>query len=326
MKSDIKKPLIIIGCPRSGTTLLYMILSQSPKLFSLFNESRFIFKKFYIRQEKLESKEYFDDELLIKDLDEESKEFLLKQFDRYSVSTRFFGLALQKVLLKHTLLKPIGETLLTIHNFYKNMFFSEYSMVEKTPRNCYKIQFLNELFPDAKFIYLKRDGRSNISSLIEGWKKRKGGKKRYPSLNKPLNIKGYDGQSWHFALPPGWQNYTEKSLEEVCAYQWVESNKAAIEGLEKIDESRKLGISYEDLSDNTSKVIQNVCSFAGIPYDGIVKKLSEKPPVVNTFSKPSKDKWKKNEHLIKNTYSMINPMMTKLGYEIEEKELSSATN
>jgi hypothetical protein len=49
MVSQIQAPIIIIGAPRSGTTLLFTILGSHPELFSLYEESRFIFRDFYIQ-------------------------------------------------------------------------------------------------------------------------------------------------------------------------------------------------------------------------------------------------------------------------------------
>jgi hypothetical protein len=42
--------------------------------------------------------------------------------------------------------------------------------LDKAPRNCFRVPYLNELFPDAWFVHLKRDGRAAVSSLITGWR------------------------------------------------------------------------------------------------------------------------------------------------------------
>jgi hypothetical protein len=42
-------------------------------------------------------------------------------------------------------------------------------ILEKTPSNCFRILFLNELFPDAKFIHLIRDGREVARSASKEW-------------------------------------------------------------------------------------------------------------------------------------------------------------
>ena len=196
---------------------------------------------------------------------------------------------------------------------YKNLMVKEYRFVEKTPKNCFRIPFINKLFDDCKFIFLKRDGRSNINSLIEGWNS-KGKYVRRKDLPIPLNIEGYSGEGWSFVMPPGWENYANKPLEEVCAFQWISSNKAAIEGLNEIEEKRKLSISYEELTENTHETIRKICDFIGIPFSRNLRKISSRPPKVNYVTKPQKEKWKKNIHLIENIYPQIEPMMKKLGY------------
>lgn len=311
----IKKPVIIIGCPRSGTTLLYTILGQSNYLYSLYNESRFIFKKFY-RNKEMGNKIYFDDLLNENDLTNSDIEFLRSEFDKYTFNNRILGLLMQKGLRKSLILKPLEYGITKINKLTKNIFMSKYRMIEKTPRNCLKIPFINKLFPDCKFIFLKRDGRSNISSLIEGWRHRKGGVGRIPKPNLPLNIKGYNDKLWRFILPPGWQEYRNKSLEEVCAFQWVASNEAAIRDLKHIPEERKYTISYEELIENTPFIIKNLCKFIEIPYSQEVRKITEKLPIVNPIGgNPNKDKWKKNEKLIERAYPMIEPIMIELGYK-----------
>ncbi|MBK7216095.1 MAG: sulfotransferase [Candidatus Promineofilum sp.] len=43
-------------------------------------------------------------------------------------------------------------------------------LLEKTPENCLRLPFLQALFPDARVLFLVRDGRANVHSLLEGWR------------------------------------------------------------------------------------------------------------------------------------------------------------
>ncbi|OGI09175.1 MAG: hypothetical protein A3I68_07285 [Candidatus Melainabacteria bacterium RIFCSPLOWO2_02_FULL_35_15] len=311
MRKDlmIKKPVIIIGCPRSGTSLLFTILSTSKHLWSLYRESNDIWENFY----RFTGKEFKNEVLTGEDLSEESKGFLLKEFHKYSFNNYYTGYFLRECLSKNSLLRPLSMLITEANLLYKNLLIKEYRLVEKTPKNCFRISFINKLFRDCKFIFLKRDGRSNIHSLIEGWKLNG----KYIRMKDPavkLNIKGYDGKDWNFVMPPGWENHTNKSLEKVCAFQWISSNKAAIEGLKEIEEKRKYTISYEDLSNNTYSVIKELCDFIEIPFSGQLRNISYKPPDVNYVSRPQKEKWKKNAALIEKIYPQIEPVMKELGY------------
>ncbi|MGH2538005.1 MAG: sulfotransferase, partial [Candidatus Promineifilaceae bacterium] len=43
----IVAPVLIIGCPRSGTSLLYNVLSEAPSLWSIGYESKAIIERFH---------------------------------------------------------------------------------------------------------------------------------------------------------------------------------------------------------------------------------------------------------------------------------------
>ena len=305
----IKNPVIIIGCPRSGTSLLFTILSTSKHLWSLYRESNDIWENFY----KFTKKEFKNEVLTNEDLNEESKSFLLNEFHKYSFNSYYIGAFVRKYLQNNGSIKGLSNSITQTNLLYKNLLVKEYRLVEKTPKNCFRISFINKLFDDCKFIFLKRDGRSNINSLIEGWKS-KGKYVRSENLPVPLNIAGYSGKDWNFVLPPSWENYVNRPLEEVCAFQWTSANKAALEGLKGIEEKRKYTISYEDLSSDTYSTIKKLCDFIGIPFSRELRKISYKPPEVNYVTKPKKEKWKKNAPLIEKVYPQIEPVMRELGY------------
>lgn len=315
MKTKITKPIIIIGCPRSGTTLLFTLLNSSPELYSLYEESRFLFRKFYLKREK-QNIFYLDDALKPDDMKKTDRNILLNDFHNHSFKSRLLGQLVNKGIRKYSATRWIAAYLAKINGFFKR---KPYRLVEKTPRNCFKIELLNELFPDAYFVFIKRDGRSNISSLIQGWRKREKESfdeiKRIPRINKELNFSNFVGKLWRFALPPGWHAYSDKSLEEVCALQWQKSNQAALEDLSKIPDSRKMTISYEDLVADTASVIKSICDFTEIEYNTTIQKLAEKPPEVNYLDgKPKHDKWKQNADAIERVRPMIAETMTALGY------------
>jgi Sulfotransferase family len=318
MPSNLVKPIIIIGCPRSGTTLLYSILSSSPELQSLHNESRFLFRSFY--KKKLDIGISFASDLLrVNDLDDEDIRYFRKEFLKYSFSSKLLAKSIHKVFRKLWFLKPIEFFMVEINFLVKNIFSTKHRLIEKTPRNCFKIEMMNKLFPDAFFIFIKRDPQTNISSLIDAWSHRKSSKrisKRLPAIRYKLNIKGYDGADWKFALPPGYESVVNSPIEEVCAFQWQKSNEEALKGLERIPENRKIEISYEDLVSNTSNVIKSICTFTEIEYKGDSARLAENPPTVNYIKeKPSPEKWKKNQDLIARVVPRLEMISEKLGYK-----------
>src|SRR6266498_617674 len=42
-------------------------------------------------------------------------------------------------------------------------------VVDKTCINVMRVPYLYRLFPQARFVYIHRDGRDNVSSLMDGW-------------------------------------------------------------------------------------------------------------------------------------------------------------
>lgn len=292
----IKKPVIIVGAPRSGTSLLLTILSNSPHLWSQYRETIDIWERFY----SFSGKEFKNDLLTEKDLNELSKSYLIQEFHKHTINNYYLGYFIREFCLnKPTLLDFICQENL----IFKNLYLKEYRIVEKSPKTCFRIPFINELFPDCKFIFLKRDGRTNINSLIEGWK----GPDRY---------KRKEVANWKFILPPDWENYKESPVEEVSAFQWVKSNEAAIKSLKPIEDKRKYFLKYEDLIEKPNETINNLCNFIEIPFCNGLKKVSKNLPSVNYVTKPDKDKWKKNIDLIENVYKTIEPTMKEMGYTL----------
>lgn len=304
----IKEPIIIVGAPRSGTSLLLTVLSNSSSLWSQYRETIDIWERFY----RFSGKEFKNDVLTKDDLDEKNKKFLIDEFHKHTYNNYFLGyFAREYCLNRPTLLDFIGQQNL----IFKELYLKDYRIVEKSPKTCFRISFINKLFPDCKFIFLKRDGRTNINSLIEGWK----GPDRYKRkeiTDIKLNIKNCPETSWKFILPPEWENYKDSSIEEVSAFQWVNSNKAVIESFKEIEDKRKYFLKYEDLTENPSKTIQDMCKFIDIPFCNNLRKISEKLPSVNYVTKPDKDKWKKNIDLIEKVYKNIEPTMKEMGYTI----------
>jgi hypothetical protein len=166
-------------------------------------------------------------------------------------------------------------------------------LVEKTPKNCLRVRFLDKIFPDAFYIFLTRDPRTNISSLMEGW--RHLGRFETYDLPLSLEIEGYEGNLWKFLLPPGWRKYCKGvRLEEVCAFQYEIANRMAAESLENISNHRHTRVWYEDLIRNPEKEIRRICDKVGLDYSGGLRKWAMKMPPVNTCVAPDVNKWKKN--------------------------------
>jgi hypothetical protein len=158
--------------------------------------------------------------------------------------------------------------------------------LEKTPKNALRIPFLDAAFPDAQFIFLSREPRANLASIIEAWK-----------AGRWVTYRGLDGRAdpWSLLLPPGWREMRDKALPEIAAFQWESANRIALDDLEKLDRNRWTSVTYEDLVADPRAVIDRLTKFIGIDIDaGLKQRLAAPlPPSKQTNTPAAPDKWRK---------------------------------
>lgn len=316
----IVKPVLIVGAPRSGTSLLQKIIRDHPAFWSLVSESDIIWnqychpKLFDWRSEHLDAS----------DMRPEARKDILRQFERYSGPARVWQLGEKRDFIwsfeRSKFLRPI------IRTTYQYLFplirsgfgrKKEIRLVEKTVSNCLRLGYVNEVFPEAKIIYPLRHGCSNINSLINSWRH----PNRFFSYDLPvtLRIKGYEYDRWNFVLPPGWREYIAKPLEEVCAFQWLSCHEAMISETAKPKyRGRVMRVKLEDLSEASEKTLRELADFIEVPWDEYFQNLARELPVVNSPDNDlSTEKWKaQNGQMIERIIPTIEPMMKQLGYSV----------
>jgi hypothetical protein len=126
------------------------------------------------------------------------------------------------------------------------LFVRDRRFVDKTPESCLRVGYLDALFPDATFVFLRRRAAPNVASLVEAWKARP----RFVKYRLPEPLTGLgdlSGSQWSFALVPGWRELKGASLEEICAAQYAACNEAALQAREGIAPERWIDVSYEAL-------------------------------------------------------------------------------
>ena len=193
-------------------------------------------------------------------------------------------------------------------------------ILDKTCINVMRISYLYRLFPNAKFVYVYRDGRDNVNSLMEGW--RQGPRFALGQFlgSFPCEVKIEDGRfkEWCFFLPPGWRDYNEASLEEVCAYQWITANQMALASAGTIPQEQWIQFRYEDLFSDAVAAFETVFDGLGIPFAPEIRLRCEnltRHPTSIVSGKPKLQKWKtQNPEAIERVLEMIEPMQKRLGY------------
>jgi hypothetical protein len=185
--------------------------------------------------------------------------------------------------------------------------------IDKTPRNVLRVPFIEALFPDARYVFLKRDGRDNVNSLINAWRVPR---YRTYELPEPHSIPGVESRWWKFMLYPGWRQDVRGPLEVVCAKQWQASYDHALTAFEDIDEARRVDIRYEELVERPVEEIGRLMRFLDLPLEEGVRERAEaaKTKAINYVTLPERGKWRRENPLeIEAIIPLIAPTMSKLG-------------
>lgn len=266
----IEKPIFIIGCNRSGTTLLFRNLSEHPDLWSLYVEAQDVFHSRFpvdaVEGERVSEPAESHIESAI-------REGLFQQaHNKEAFQDRpIIGRVPPKFIQR------------PLNRLYKPPVIR---LVEKTPANSLRIPFLAAAFPDAQFIHVVRRGEPVVSSLMEGWK----------LWNNAPPGEPFSFKKWHYLTPPGWQEYTDEPLESICAFQWIESNRFAHSDLQQLEGGRSLLVKHEDLVGDPASEYSRILDFCGLResgfFDSVISRANSRAYTTGG-SAPSKEKWRK---------------------------------
>jgi hypothetical protein len=197
-------------------------------------------------------------------------------------------------------------------------------VLDKTCINTLRVPYLHTLFPKAKFVFIHRDGRDNVSSMIDGWRLGRvdggfGLEKFLGPSPTPVAINGGEFREWHFFLPPGWRDYNHASLEEVCAFQWVSANRLALDAGRRLPPEQWIQVRYEDIFERPVDMFANIFARLDLPFDDDMMarcaSLSSHPTSV-VKGAPKQRKWRDhNPEAIARILPVITPMLEALGYD-----------
>jgi uncharacterized protein (TIGR03032 family) len=158
-------------------------------------------------------------------------------------------------------------------------------MLEKTPKNSLRIPFLKAVFPHALFIYMYRDPRQSLASMIEAWNS--GRFVTYP------NLPGWEGPPWSLLLTPEWRRLSGKELPEIVAAQWKMATQILLDDLERLPPQQVAVVTYDALVEEPQREVARLCRFAGIGWD---QELTTPLPLSrHTVTPPDPEKWKQQE-------------------------------
>lgn len=261
------KPIFIIGNPRSGSSLLYELLISVSNL-NFFNNfiSKFwknpIFGIFFwntFQQEKWipgykSEIGKFNNRM---NAPSEFQYFWNELFGSYSNGTSVIEVNTSQK-------KKIRQKLSEIINFFDNnvIFKSQYWL-------SYQCEILQELFPHAKFITIKRNKFYTAQSIFFARKK----------INKNIN-------QWWSIRPKKFKEYLNKKWYQQIVYQIQDVE----DSITRAKLKNNYTICYEDLCKNPIIEIRNLCKFLKIKPN--LKKINSKSIILSSNKKLQKINFK----------------------------------
>ena len=263
-KLRFDRPVFIIAAPRSGSTLLFETLASNREFWTMGDESHRQIESIPALHPR--ASDYASNRLDAAHAGSDSRAALLKNF---LADLRNSG----------------GKKLLELDAKDRP---KSVRLLEKTPKNALRIPFLRALFTDARFIYLYRNPRDNLSSLLDSW--RSGRFRMYPELP------GWTGEPWSHLLTPGWQQLSGRPLAEVVAAQWRSSHETITSDLATLPDDQWCMLDYADFLQDPAMAVEAVCRFSGIPYGERMQQLVSQPLKSSryTLTQPDPDKWRSN--------------------------------
>ena len=271
---ELVRPVFIVCPPRSGSTLLFETLATSPDLYSLGDENH---------------------------------RLLEVEIAGGALGAKARGYESNRLLAADATPDIIGE----LRARYAERAFDRdgrqhadrIRLLEKTPKNALRIPFLATAFPDATFVYLHRDPRAVMASMLAAWES--GRFRTYPDLP------GWSGLPWSMVLVPDWRALIGKPLPEIVAAQWATTSRILLDDLEALPPDRVCAMSYEAFVADPDSQIRELCGTLGIGWD---RKLGPSLPVARySVTPPRAEKWRERA-------AEIVPMLPRIAVEQDRAE------
>jgi len=286
------RPIFIISAPRSGSTLLYELMLKFDNVCGFSVEADHVWRTIFPR-------ERLEDESDLVSLDDYSpkKE---REFKRYLYRSLMWDLENRKKI-----------------KFTERVGLRKIRYIEKTIANCFHLEFIEKVFPDCYYIWLIRDPRAVLSSMLVGWK----GSKRAKvfKFRDPLKNK-FNLEYFGYPRPPGWKNVMN-NLCELEAFLWAYTQYIiwAINFFKSLSAKKFLIIRYEDIISDAQKVFKEISHKFSLTWtNNLLVSLSDMPISRTSVTKPFKNKWKRfHGHLfdLPHIKQGLLEIMRILGYE-----------
>ncbi|WP_435236270.1 sulfotransferase [Psychromonas sp. PT13] len=293
MKDVLVRPIIFIGVPRSGTTIIAeTILSNNtlawpsnysdrfPKLVSL-NVLRRFFQNKYIDIHGNKSQLHKVGIL---------NKYAFKADESYPMWDYLIGEEFSKGVINREATEIEKKSI--------RRYFSSLVRKQGKERLAFKItgpsriKFLQSIFPDACFIRVKRKSIPTISSLmnVDFWKNGGANNIWWNGLVDSKNEKKING--------------IKNSQLQLTAYQVYKLNELTLKEI-KVTKANIIELNYENFLTNPDSEIQRICVFCGLGFSIEIKKYLTCNPLINRNKEDTEYFSQKELEQIKNIKAFI---------------------
>lgn len=262
-RDRLDRPIFIVCTPRSGSTLMFETLAQAPGLYTVGGESH----------------------------------WLIEDIPAFAPASH--GWASNRLTADDAAPGPVERL---ARAFYEDLRDRDgrsaggrVRMLEKTPKNALRVPFFDAAWPDATFVYLYRDARQTLASMIEAW--RVGAFQTYPRLP------GWTGLPWSLLLIPGWQRLNGQPLPHIIAQQWATTTEHLLDDLANIPKERVRAIDYGDFLASPQLVVEGLANSLDLGWDRPLR--PSLPLSATTVSSPKPDKWRAIESVIEGIWPSV---------------------
>lgn len=228
---ETKNPLFIIGNPRSGTTLLRLILTSHSEVL-IPPECGFIIwlKEKYINWQKLDNNDRNKRMSFIEDL------ISSRKFDTWQLDVKIIEQKINAV-------QPVNYAELcgVVYGAFGLSIGKKYSVWGD--KNNFHINHMDELlglYSGARFLHIVRDGRDVACSYREVMAK-KSNSPYAPKLNTDISD---------------------------IAKEWFENVMKVDSFMNKLPRNQAMTVRYEDLVKHSSETVRSMCDWLGLSFEG----------------------------------------------------------
>ncbi|MGN6391062.1 MAG: sulfotransferase family protein [Gemmatimonadales bacterium] len=192
-----------------------------------------------------------------------------------------------------------------LHSVFERMLTPRRNRILIKLTGWSRIGFLNEIFPDAKFIHIVRDGRAVASSYLH--------------INEWQWRGWYGPYSWRYGpLSPEDQAAWEasgKSFAALAGLQWRIHTRAIDSARAHIDPARFLQVRYEDFCDEPLETCRRVVEFSELERSPMFERQVATTRITDMSNRYRKDLSPGQQTLLTN---LLRDDLLKYGYDVSE--------